>query len=113
MRKFAILMLMSASAVLQAQEATTRPPVVANRTDPAYTDEALAARIQGTVILQLMIGTDGIASDIHVVRGLGYGLDDKAVECVEAWRFRPALRNGEPVETKAQVEINFRLPPGK
>jgi protein TonB len=113
MRKFAILLLVAASAVLQAQEATSRPPTVIHKTDRAYTDEALAARIQGTVILQLVIGADGIAADIHVARGLGYGLDEKAAECIRTWRFRPGMRHGEPLPTRASVEINFRLPPGK
>jgi len=79
MRTFAILMLMSAAALLQAQEIshTTQPSVI-HKTDPVYTNEAVAARIQGTVVLQLVIGTDGV-----------------------------------PSETKARVEINFRLPAGK
>lgn len=112
MRRLAILMLISASALLQAQEISHRTaPTVIHKTDPAYTDEALAAGIQGTVILQLVIGADGIASDINVVRGLGYGLDEKAVACLQAWRFKPATLFGEPVEARASVEINFRLPP--
>jgi outer membrane biosynthesis protein TonB len=78
MRTFAILMLMGAAALLQAQEIShSTQPTVIHKTDPAYTDEALAARIQGTVILQLVIGADGVASDIQVVRGLGHGLDER------------------------------------
>jgi protein TonB len=114
MRRLAILMLMTVSALLQAQEIShSAQPTVIHKTDPAYTGEALAAKIQGTVILQLVIGTDAIPSEIHVVRGLGYGLDEKAVACLRAWRFSPATRFGEPVATKARVEIEFRLPPDK
>jgi protein TonB len=51
-------------------------------------------------------------SEIKVVRGLGSGLDEKAVECLQQWRFTPAMRNGEPVPEKASVEINFRIAPG-
>jgi len=55
-----------------------------------YTNEALAAKIEGDVILSLMVGPDDVPSDIKVVRGLGMGLDEKAVECLQPWRFKPA-----------------------
>lgn len=72
--------------------------------------EALDAKIEGDVILSLIIGTDGIPSDIKLIRGLGKGLDEKAIECLQQWRFSPAITHGEPVAQKATFEMNFRLP---
>ena len=55
------------------------------------------------------IGADGVPVNVVVVRGLGLGLDEKAVEAITQWRFKPATLAGEPVAVSAQVEINFRL----
>ncbi len=85
------------------------PPVPIHKPDPEYTAEARAARIQGSVILKVIIGEDGTTSDIQVVRGLDPGLDAKAVECVRTWRFRPAMKQGRPVAFPANIEMNFRL----
>lgn len=112
--KIAALLLIGASALLQAQEVSHRTgPVLIHKTEPAYTDEAIAAGLEGTVVLRFIVQTNGMPDDIHVVRSLGKGLDQKAVECLEQWRFQPATRFGEPVATRATVEINFRLPPSK
>jgi TonB family protein len=109
--RLAPLLLMVAAITLQAQEiAPSTPPILIHKVDPVYTSEAVAAKLQGTVILSFMVGTDGVASDIHVVRGLGKGLDQKAVECLQMFRFKPATSHGEPVSTRATVEIIFRLP---
>jgi len=77
--------------------------------DPEYTVEARRTGLQGTVVLSLNIGADGIARDIKVKRALGMGLDQKAVEIVQEWLFRPALENGKPIPTKLDVEVVFRL----
>src|SRR6202034_3282557 len=92
--KFSVLLL-GAACILQAQEIlyATSPKVI-HRADPQYTDEALAAKLQGTIILSMVIGIDGAPGDIKVVRGLGKGLDKKAVECLRQWRFSPALSHG-------------------
>jgi periplasmic protein TonB len=71
----------------------------------------LEAKLVGTVILSVVVDTEGNPTEIKLIRGLGKGLDEKAVECVQKWHFKPATRNGEPVSVKATVEINFRLPP--
>jgi len=89
---------------------STSPPQVLQKFDPEYTHEALDAKLQGTVTLSVVITPEGRASQISVVKSLGLDLDQKAVECVEKWRFRPAMRNGEAVPVRATVEINFRLP---
>jgi TonB family protein len=87
------------------------PPRVIQRFEPEYTNEALEARLEGSVTLSGLIGIDGILSNIRVVSGLGKGLDEKAVECFQKWRFSPAVRNGEPVPVHGQALITFRLPP--
>jgi periplasmic protein TonB len=61
------------------------------------------------VELSVTIGTDGRPRDIQVIRGLDAGLDRKATECVTGWRFRPALRDGEPITAFATVEVKFSL----
>jgi periplasmic protein TonB len=77
--------------------------------DPEYTDEARRAKVQGTCILWLIVGADGHPRDIHVVRGLGYGLDAKALETVKQWRFQPARKDGQPVNVQVSVEVAFHL----
>jgi len=69
----------------------------------------MEARPEGTVVLAFTVGTDGKPSGIKVVRGLGKGLDEKAVESMEQWRFVPATSGVETIPAKAQAEISFRL----
>ena len=89
----------------------TSAPELLLKTEPEYTEEARASGVQGVVVVKLAIGCDGIVipGSITVVRSLGMGLDEKAVECVKQWRFRPGYRDGKPVATPATIELNFRL----
>jgi TonB family protein len=98
------LLLALTAALLQAQEVShlTNPTVI-HRSDPEYTTEALQAKLQGDVILSTLIEEEGIPSKIKVVRGLGMGLDEKAVACLKLWRFKPATRHGDPVPMKATI----------
>jgi TonB family protein len=84
-------------------------PRVIYKVDPAYTDEAHDAKIAGTVILSVVVGADGLAHDINVVKSLDAGLDRKAAEALQQWHFAPGTRNGESVAVRATIEINFRL----
>lgn len=84
-------------------------PVPIYKPEPEYSEEARKAKYSGTVLLSLVIDEHGNTRDIHVVRPLGLGLDEKAIEAVSHWRFRPALKGGRPVAVQAQVEVNFRL----
>ncbi len=77
--------------------------------DPTYTEEARNAKTQGTCILWLIVDDQGNPRDIRVVRGLGFGLDAKAVEAVRQWRFHPAMKDGHPVNVQISVEVGFRL----
>jgi len=76
--------------------------------DPEYTKQALSARIQGYIKLALTIGADGRVHQIKALNRLGYGLDEKAVEAVQSWKFEPALQDGTPIESQVPVEVFFR-----
>jgi len=77
--------------------------------DPEYSPEARQAKYQGTVVVSLVVTPDGTARGLRVVRSLGMGLDEKALEAVRKWRFEPARKDGKPVAVAVDVEINFRL----
>ncbi len=77
--------------------------------DPEYTEQARLAKTQGTCILWLIVDDQGQPRDIRVVRGLGFGLDAKAIEAVKQWRFQPAMKDGRPVNVQISVEVGFRL----
>ena len=78
--------------------------------NPSFSEEARAARVQGTVVLQVTVTPDGHAENVSVLRRAGYGLDEKAMEAVKTWRFRPAVGpNGNPVSTTVPIEVTFRL----
>jgi TonB family protein len=98
--------ILCAAAVCIAQSG---PPRLQRKVEPEYSEEARQARLEGEVLLKVMVGTDGKASDLQVIRGLGLGLDENAVAAVSAWQFDPAMRHGEPVSARAQIEVNFRL----
>ncbi len=84
-------------------------PILINKVEPEYSQEALKAKYSGTVLLSIVVDANGTPRDIHVIRPLGLGLDEKAIEAVMNWRFRPGMKGGHPVATQAQIEINFRL----
>ncbi len=84
-------------------------PVVLFKVEPEFSEEARKAKYQGTVVLTIEVGEDGKPRGFRVVQSLGLGLDEKAVEAVSRWRFKPATRNGKPVRAPATIEVNFRL----
>jgi TonB family protein len=84
-------------------------PVLLWKIEPEYTDEARRAKIQGTVVLHIEVDTRGQAQNITVRQSLGLGLDERAIEAVRRWRFRPGYRNGKPWVAAALVQVNFRL----
>ena len=65
--------------------------------------------IQSAVTLYVEVGPDGLAHNVRVLRSLGMGLDEKAIDAVSQWQFRPGLKNGVPVTVAASIEVNFRL----
>ena len=76
---------------------------------PIYTDEARRLRIEGTVQLRVVFGAAGQIRVVAVVKGLGHGLDEAAVQAAEAIRFRPARRDGRPVDAPAVIQIQFQI----
>jgi TonB family protein len=84
-------------------------PVPIYKPDPAYSEEARKAKYQGTVVLWIVVDAAGAVTDCKVVKPLGLGLDEKAVETVKTWKFKPAQRNGTPVPVRVMVEVSFRL----
>jgi len=77
--------------------------------DPEYSEEARKAKYQGTVVLSLIVGADGVPRDIKVARSVGLGLDEKAIETVKTWKFEPGTKDGKPVATYATIEVAFHL----
>jgi TonB family protein len=84
-------------------------PALTLKVEPEYSEEARKAKFQGTVLLEIVVDEHGMPKNIRVTRPLGLGLDEKAIEAVQKWRFRPGMKDGKPVATQAQVEVNFRL----
>lgn len=77
--------------------------------DPEYSEEARKAKYQGVCVLSLIVGPDGKPRDIHVARSLGLGLDEKAIQAVNQWKFDPAQKDGKAVAVMINVEVQFRL----
>jgi TonB family protein len=90
-------------------ESNVTPPRVIFMPDPEYSEQARRKKIQGVVVLSVTVATDGSTHDIKIVKGLGYGLDEKAVEAARRWKFKPALKDGEPIEKEIAAEVSFRL----
>jgi protein TonB len=104
------MLIATAGSLLPQEISHTTEPKVIHTVRPEYTKEAVDAKLQGTVLLTVLVGVKGVPSDIKVTRRLGKGLEEKAIECVEQWRFSPGTNHGEPIPAKVQVEIEFRLP---
>jgi TonB family protein len=110
--------LFSASAAVQDQVSKPGPgitnPEVLKETKPSYTAAAMRAKIQGAVELEATVGVDGKPADIRVIRSLDkvHGLDDKAVEALSKWVFKPGLREGKPVPVRVTIQMTFTLRDG-
>lgn len=84
-------------------------PTLVYKVEPEYSEEARKAKFQGTVVLQVVVDDQGRPTNLKVVRPLGLGLDEKAIEAVQKWKFRPGYKDGKPVPVIATIEVNFRL----
>jgi TonB family protein len=85
------------------------PPMLLSKVEPVYTEEARIARYQGTVVVYAEVGQDGMARNLRIIRGLGLGLNEKAIEAISQWKFEPGVRDGRPVVVAATIEVNWRL----
>ena len=84
-------------------------PKVLYKIDPAYTQDARAAKINGTVVVDLEVHPDGRAHNLRIQRSIDPGLDHNALDAISNWRFQPAMKDGRPVVVSATIEVNFRL----
>lgn len=89
------------------------PPTIIKRVEPQYSEEARKARYQGTVVLEAIVRRDGTVDIIRVVRSLGFGLDENAIQALKQWKFRPGTRNvngtATAVDISLNIEVNFNL----
>ena len=84
-------------------------PRMVHLVSPEYSEEARREKFVGQVVVGLIVDTDGLPQNVHVVRGVGHGLDEKAIEAIKQYRFRPAMENGKPVPVRVNVEVNFQI----
>ena len=84
-------------------------PQLVSKVEPEYSEEARKAKYSGTVLLSIIVDEHGLPRDIRVIRPVGLGLDEKAVDAVSHWRFRPGIKGGRPVAVQANIEVSFRL----
>jgi TonB family protein len=85
------------------------PPALVKEVRPDYPEAARRQRIEGDVVLEIVVRRDGTVGDVRVLSGLGHGLDEQAVRAVRQWRFRPAERRGQPVDVLVEVAVEFKL----
>ena len=84
-------------------------PQLVHSVHPEFTDEARQANYQGVVSIQLIVDANGNPENIQVIRHLGMGLDQKAIEAVHQYKFRPAMYQGHPVPVRLVVDVDFHL----
>ncbi len=84
-------------------------PVLIYSVPPAFTEEARATKMVGNVLVNLVVDQNGAATGVRVVRGIGKGLDEKAVEAASKYRFKPAMEHGKAVSVELNIEINFQV----
>jgi TonB family protein len=84
-------------------------PVALSKPEPKYTKEARQAKIEGSVLLSLVVDENGVARNIKVVQSLDPGLDQAAIDSVRQWRFKPGQKDGSPVAVMVQIQVTFRL----
>jgi protein TonB len=86
-----------------------RPPSVLYSVDPEFSEEARKAKFSGNVLVDLIVDENGMPSHVRVARGVGMGLDEKAVEAVRQYKFKPATKDGKPVKVELSIDVNFQI----
>jgi protein TonB len=84
-------------------------PIAINTPEPEFSEEARKAKFQGIVIVGIVVNKKGLPENVHIVSGVGMGLDEKAIEAVKQYTFKPAMENGQPVAVEMNVEVNFQI----
>lgn len=85
------------------------PPQLLYKVEPEFSEEARKAKHQGVVVLTIEVDPNGAVRNVRVRQSLGLGLDEKAIEAVSRWHFRPGILNGKAVTTEATIQVNFQL----
>ncbi len=99
----------AAEGEIYRSSGAVEPPTLSKRTEPDYTEEARIARQEGSVVLQADISAEGRAGNFRLLRSLGLGLDEKAMEAVRQWEFEPARKGKQKVPFRAVLDIQFRV----
>jgi TonB family protein len=84
-------------------------PGLLREVKPDYTEDARRRGVEGDVVLEIVVGSDGGVGSVKVLQGLGAGLNERAIEAVRQWRFSPARRLGTPVDVVVEVAVEFKL----
>ena len=91
-----------------------RQAAVNHRFDPDYSSEARKAKVEGTVVLETVVGTDGLARDVRIIsRPVGHGLDEEEIKALNGWRFKPATSESKPVPTRSTAKWSYATPVGR
>jgi protein TonB len=85
------------------------PPKLLHEVKPVYTEDARLRRLEGEVVMEIVVRRDGSVGDLRIIRGLGGGLNDQAMQAVRQWRFSPARRLASPVDVIVEVSVEFKL----
>jgi len=99
----------AAQKVYSASDPSVIPPRLIQSAGAEYSEEARLARLEGVMVLSLIIHEDATLHDIYVSHSLGLGLDEKAIDAVKQWRFSPGTRDGQPVAVLMKAEVNFKM----
>ena len=91
-----VLSLLACAAFAQTPAPSLSEPVLVYRAEPEYSPEASAAKLQGVVYVYLEVDEDGKPDNVQLMHGLGLGLDQKAIDAVSQWRFKPGAKDGSP-----------------
>jgi periplasmic protein TonB len=94
--------------IYKAGNGVSKPELI-RKVEPEYSEEARKAKFQGVVVLYIVVDPNGNAINPRVMKSLGLGLDEKALEAVKQWKFKPGYKDGKPVAVAATVEVSFRL----
>ena len=89
--------------------AEVTPPIPTYKPDPRYSDKARKAKYGGIVVLLLVVNAQGDVTGTSILKPLGAGLDEKALETVRTWKFKPAMRGTDAVPVRVYVETNFKI----
>ncbi len=84
-------------------------PVVIYQVEPEFSEEARKAKFMGVVLVNLIVDAHGMPQNVHVLRGVGMGLDQKAIDAVKQYRFKPAMEGGKPVPVELNVQVDFQI----